>query len=86
MVSTLIDGARLMAGKKKWMKKAFANSHGQFRAKAEHAGESTKEFANEKEHAPGLVGKQARLAEAGMAAHKHKTHASLSKSLYRRKG
>lgn len=56
-----------MAEKKhKWMKKAFGNSHGQFKAKAEKAGESTKEFAKEHEHSPGKLGKQARLAETGM--------------------
>ena len=53
---------------KHWMKKAFANSHGQFKAKAEKAGESTQEFANEKKGAKGLLGKQARLARAGMRA------------------
>lgn len=51
---------------KKFMAKAFANSHGQFKAKAEKAGESTKEFAAEKADAPGKLGKQARLAEVGM--------------------
>lgn len=51
---------------KKWMQKAFANSHGQFKAKAERAGESTAEFAKEHEHSPGKLGRQARLAEMGM--------------------
>ena len=51
---------------KHWMKTAFAGSHGQFKAKAEKAGKSTAEFAREKEHAPGKLGKQARLAEMGM--------------------
>ena len=59
--------------KKKWMKQAFANSHGQFKAKAEHAGESTSAYAHEHEHDKGRTGKQARLAEVGMAAH-HKAH------------
>lgn len=62
-----------MAKSKKWMSKAFAGSHGQFKAKAEKAGKSTAEFAREKEHAPGKLGKQARLAEAGMAAHHGKS-------------
>jgi hypothetical protein len=53
---------------KHWMAKAFANAHGQFKAKAEKAGESTKEYAHEKEHAKGKTGKQARLALAGMRA------------------
>ena len=51
---------------KHWMAKAFANSHGQFKAKAKAAGESTAEYAKEKEHAPGKLGKQARLARRGM--------------------
>lgn len=55
---------------KKWMKKAFANSHGQFKAKAKAAGESTAEYASEKKGAPGKLGKQARLAMAGMKAKK----------------
>jgi hypothetical protein len=54
---------------KKWMKKAFANSHGQFKAKAQAAGEGTMEFAHEKEHAPGRTGRQARLV---LNAHKSK--------------
>ena len=53
---------------KKWMAKAFANSHGQFKAKAKAAGESTSEYAHEKEHAKGKTGKQARLALVGMKA------------------
>jgi hypothetical protein len=54
--------------KRKWMKEAFANSHGQFKAKAKAAGKSTAEFAKEKASAPGRLGRQARLAEAGMKA------------------
>lgn len=53
---------------KKWMKEAFANSHGQFKAKAEKAGKSTAAFAKDKASAPGKLGKQARLAEAGIKA------------------
>lgn len=52
--------------KKNWMKKAFANSHGQFRAKAKKAGESMGEFAREHEHDKGKTGRQARLALIGM--------------------
>ena len=55
---------------KHWMAKAFANAHGQFKAKAKAAGESTAEYANEKKNAPGKLGKQARLARAGMKARK----------------
>lgn len=54
--------------KRKWMKEAFAGSHGQFKAKAERAGKSTAAFAKEKESAPGKLGKQAQLAEVGMKA------------------
>lgn len=53
---------------KKWMAAAFKGSHGQFKAKAEKAGMSTREYAMKKEHAPGKLGKQARLALAGMRA------------------
>lgn len=54
--------------KKHWMKDAFKNAHGQFKAKAEKAGKSTREFAEEKKGAGGLTGKQANLALAGMGA------------------
>ena len=60
------------------MKQAFANSHGQFKAKAEHAGKSTAEFAKEHEHSKGRLGKQARLAEVGMKA----SHSKIRKNLY----
>ena len=53
---------------KKWMAKAFANSHGQFKAKASAAGESTRQYAEEHKHSAGKTGKQARLALVGMKA------------------
>lgn len=60
---TLADvGSRTMATKKKWIKSAVAGAHGQFRRKAEAAGETTKEFAREKKDAGGTLGKQANLA------------------------
>jgi hypothetical protein len=65
-----------MAAKHKWMKAAFANSHGQFKAKAKAAGKSTAEYAAEKSDAPGLLGKQARLAQVGMHASKAKNRYS----------
>lgn len=69
--------------KKRWMKQAFANSHGQFKAKAEHAGKSTAEFAKEHEHSKGKLGKQARLAEVGMKSHhKRASHSKMRKDLY----
>ena len=59
--------------KKKWMQKAFANSHGQFKAKAKRAGESTREFAEHAlgkgSHATTKTKRQAALAERGMEAH-----------------
>lgn len=55
---------------KKWIKAATANSHGQFRAKAEKAGKSTQEFASEHAGDSGRLGKQARLAKALMGLHK----------------
>jgi hypothetical protein len=47
---------------KGWIKGATANSHGQFRAKAERAGETTRHFAAEHKGDAGVTGKQARLA------------------------
>ena len=47
---------------KRWIAKATGNAHGQFRKKAEDAGESTREFASEHKGDPGKTGKQARLA------------------------
>lgn len=54
---------------KKWIQKATANSHGQFKAKAEAAGKSTHEFAEEHKGSKGKTGKQARLALALMGTH-----------------
>ena len=55
--------------KNKWIKKAVPESHkGKFREKAERADMSTAAYAKKEEHAPGALGKEARLAEtfAGM--------------------
>lgn len=62
-----------MVKSKKWMKKAFSNAHGQFKAKAKRAGESTREFAQEHKGDSGKTGKQARLALAGMNANHSKS-------------
>ena len=51
----------------KWIQKAVAGAHGQFAAKAKRAGMSTRAFARKKQHAAGLLGKQARLALVLMA-------------------
>lgn len=70
--------------KRKWIKAATANAHGQFREKAEKAGETTREFAEEKADAPGKLGKEARLAESLMGMH-HKAGGSRAAKLYRSK-
>lgn len=51
-----------------WMEKAAARmkakgTKGKFSAKAKAAGMSTAEYAKEKAHAPGVLGKEARFAE-----------------------
>lgn len=55
----------------KWIGGATKNAHGQFAAKAKRAGESTREFAQENKNAPGILGKQARLALTLMRMHGH---------------
>jgi hypothetical protein len=45
-----------------WMKDAVKHP-GSFSKAAAKAGESTQEFAKEKAHAPGVLGKRARLAK-----------------------
>jgi len=57
---------------KHWMKKAFSNAHGQFKAKAKAAGMSTSAFAHKHEHDSGRTGRQARLALVGMRSAKKK--------------
>lgn len=56
--------------KKKWIKGATKNAHGQFRKKAEAAGETTRQFAEGHADDSGITGKQARLAKALMGAKK----------------
>lgn len=60
--------------KKKFIKHATENAHGQFREKAEKAGKSTLGFAHEHEHDSGVTGKQARLAEVLIKAGHHRAH------------
>jgi hypothetical protein len=55
--------------KKKWIK-AATKERGAFSAKAEEAGKSTREYAEEKRDAPGKLGKEARLAETLMSISK----------------
>lgn len=54
----------------KWIQKATANSHGQFKAKAHKAGMTTAEAASKWSSKPGLTGKQARLAANLMSLNK----------------
>lgn len=67
--------AEKKARKHKWVKSATKNAHGQFRAKAEAAGESTKEFAAQHASDSGKTGAQARLAQTLMGF-RHKKAAS----------
>lgn len=60
--------------KKKWIKSATENSHGQFKAKAEKAGMSTLAYAHEHDEDGGTTGKQAVLAENLMKAAHHNAH------------
>jgi hypothetical protein len=56
--------------KKNWIKAAIPESRkGVFAAKAKAAGMSTREYAKEKDDAPGALGKEARLAETLMGMH-----------------
>lgn len=66
---------------KKWIKKATSGAHGQFRAKAEKAGETTKQFAKQHEGDSGKTGAQARLAENLMGL-KHGTREHRRATLY----
>ena len=59
-----------MAGKSKWIKGAIKHP-GAFRKKAEAAGESTRQFANEHKHDSGTTGRQARLALTLMGLYNH---------------
>lgn len=68
--------------KKKWIKAAVENAHGQFAAKAKAAGKSTAAYAREHENDPGKIGKQARLAETLMSMqHAHKTKSASNKTI-----
>lgn len=64
-----------MAKKKRWIQKANLKE-GAFTKKAEAAGKSVREYAAEKKDAPGVTGKQARLAQTfeSMAAKRRKLY------------
>ena len=57
-----------------WIEKATANSHGQFAAKANKAGMSTKSYANKESGKGGKTGKQANLAKTLMGMNKGKSN------------
>lgn len=61
-----------MNRKDKFIDKAVAGGRGKFSAKAEKAGMTTREFADDKEDAGGKLGKEAVLAKTLMAMHKKK--------------
>jgi hypothetical protein len=87
VVSSLLFTTRIGLGvmaEKKWMQHAVKPSHkGKFTAKAEAAGKSVAEYAKEKEHAPGALGKEARLAEVFEGeAHKEKHKKTTAQKLY----
>lgn len=68
--------------KHRWIKKALESEKGHpFKAKAEHAGKSTSEFASEHEHDKGKTGKQARLAKTLMRM-KHPSGKNIRHQLY----
>lgn len=56
--------------KKGWIKKGASKHPGLFRKKAERAGETTREFAEEKKDAGGKLGKEANFALNAMGAAK----------------
>ena len=55
----------------KWIAGAVSKHPGKFSAKAKAAGKSTAEYAQEEAHAPGALGKEARLAQTLMGMHHH---------------
>src|SRR6202021_2591267 len=64
IVDMLSRTTSMAEGKKNWIKKAIPKGNrGKFKAKAEAAGETTREYAAEKKDAPGALGKEARLAQ-----------------------
>ena len=67
-------GRRCIAVAKKWIKGAIKHP-GAFKEAAEKAGKTTREFADEKEDAPGKLGKEARLAKTLMGMHHEKSRA-----------
>jgi hypothetical protein len=71
--TTIIDLASRMTTKvkkaKKWIK-AGDKHPGLFKKKAQSAGKSTAEYAEEHQHDSGKLGKEARFAQNAMKAHR----------------
>jgi len=64
---TIADAASRTMAKKNWIKKAVPKERrGVFKAKAEAAGETTREFAAAHKDDSGTLGKEARLANTLM--------------------
>lgn len=55
--------------KKNWIARATSKNKGKFSAAAKKAGKTTLQYAEEKENAPGKLGKRARLAETLIKMH-----------------
>lgn len=74
--------AEKKARQHKWIKGAIKHP-GAFKAKAEAAGKTTREFAAEHEHDSGKTGAQARLAETliGMSHGKRQRHRYAAKTV-----
>lgn len=67
MANPISSGVR--AGSKHpehWMQKAFANSHGQFKAKAAKAGMSTSAYARKEKNSPSASTKTKRQANLAL--------------------
>ena len=71
--------AEKKARKHRWIKGALKHAHGQFREKAEAAGETTREFAKEHAGDGDKTGAQARLAETLMGMNKGRRARSASR-------
>ncbi len=71
---------------KKWIKGSIEHK-GIFKAAAERAGKTTREFASEHEHDSGTLGKRARLAKTLMGMkHKAPTASKMRNKMYGTKG
>lgn len=88
VLPNLVDGKSTMSEgkKKKWMKAAVPEDRkGVFTKKAEAAGKSVHEYAEEEKHAGGTIGKEANLAltfEKQAHKKKHKSAGDRMKKMY----